>query len=200
MNFHSIKETDEFPLSNDLKPRLDNLVDYLQQKIEANTCDFLPLSTIAQENGLTVAQLNEFGATHADLVHHVAYRLNQKMLDRFMRLHLLAMGFGTLARLKAYLLQLYKFDLEHIKLRGAIMQYAWSWNFANEERINNQYMKLMAPVYLECLDEKLSDPDGRCHIVWALYQRGLRLAALRNAKAEECLAEITPALAVVCQA
>jgi hypothetical protein len=198
MNFHNIKEVDEFPLDDALRPRLDGLVDYLQQKIEANAFDYLPLATIAQDTGLAVDQLLTFGSTPADLIHHIAYRLNQQMIDRFMNLHLLAMGFETLARVKAYLLMLYKFDIEHIKLRGAIMQYAWSWSFANEERINNQYMKLMAPVYLEFMDSNMNNIDGRCHAVWALYQRGLRLAALRKASAEDCLNDITPALVMIC--
>lgn len=199
MDFHAVKDVDAFPIDDLLRSRLEGLVDYLQQKIEANACDYLPLLTIAQENSLTVDQLMQFGTTPADLIHHIAYRLNQKMIDRFMNLHLMAMGFETLARVKAYLLMLYKFDIEHIKLRGAIMQYAWSWNVSNEERINNQYMKLMAPIYLEFLESKMDDIDGRCHAIWSLYQRGLRLAALRKASAEECLHDITPALAAICR-
>jgi hypothetical protein len=199
MNFHSVREVDEFPLDDMLRARLDGLVDYLQQKIEANACDYLPLASIAQDNGLTVDQLLTFGSTPADLIHHIAYRLNQRMIDQFMNLHLLAMGFETLSRVKAYLLLLYKFDIEHIKLRGAIKQYEWSWNFANEERINNQYMKLMAPIYLEFVDSNMNDIDSRCHAIWTLYQRGLRLAALRKASAEDCLSEITPALAMICK-
>jgi hypothetical protein len=199
MDFHSVKESDAFPVPPELKERLDGLLDYLQKKIEANACDYLPLSTIAQDNGLTTQQLLAFGATPADLIHHIAYRLNQTMIDRFMNLHLMALGFETLPRIKAYLLMLYKFDTEHIKLRGAIMQYAWSWKLENDERLSNQHMKLMAPVYLEFIENNMQNADGRCHSIWALYQRGLRLAALRKASAEECLNEISDALAVVCE-
>jgi hypothetical protein len=194
MNFQRIKESDEVELPLLLRNRLVSLVLYLKEKIDAGQFDELSLAQIAKDNRMTIPQLMEFGFTKANLVCHVVVAENEVLIQKLMGLDLSTMGSSLTEQVKAYLFQMYQHDLKHLAFRTAIQSYAWMWSVVDEERLTNQAMKLMTPIYIALNAHGFVRIDARCHAIWALYIRGLRTAALGKGSASDCLAAITDSL------
>ena len=194
MNFQRIKESDEVDLPLLLKNRLVSLVLYLKEKIDAGHFDALTLAQIAKDNRMTIPQLMEFGFTKANLVCHVVVSENEVLIQKLMGLDLSTMGSSLTEQVKAYLFQMYQHDLKHLAFRTAIQSHAWMWSVVDEQRLTNQAMKLLTPIYIALHAHGFEHIDARCHAIWALYTRGLRTAALGKGSASDCLAVITPSL------
>ncbi|MBV5322831.1 MAG: hypothetical protein JZU60_03240 [Ilumatobacteraceae bacterium] len=194
MNFQRIKESDEVELPLLLKNRLVSLVLYLKEKIDAGHFDALTLAQIAKDNRMTIPQLMEFGFTKGNLVCHVVVSENEVLIQKLMGLDLSTMGSSLTEQVKAYLFQMYQHDLTHLAFRTAIQSHAWMWSVVDEQRLTNQAMKLMTPIYIALHAHGFEHIDARCHAIWALYTRGLRTAALGKGSASDCLAVITPSL------
>lgn len=194
MNFHKIKESDEVELSLLLKSRLVSLVAYVKEKVEAGLFDALSLAEIAKDNRMTIPQLMEFGFTKANLVCHAVVATNEEMIQALTRQDVSQLGQTASEQVFAYLLQMYEHDLRQLGFRAAVQSYGWSWSVVDESRITNQAMKLMGPVYLALHAKGLSCVDARCQAIWALYMRGLRVAALSRGTANDCLASVQEAI------
>jgi hypothetical protein len=194
MNFQKIKESDEVELPLLLKNRLVSLVLYTKEKIESGHFDALSLAQIAKDNRMTIPQLMEFGFTKANLVCHVVVAENEILIKQLMGLDLATMGASLTEQVKAYVFQMYQHDLKQLAFRTAIQPYAWTWSVVDEARVTNQAMKLLTPVYIALHAHGLTHVDARCQTLWALYLRGLRVAALGKGRASDCLAAITPSL------
>jgi hypothetical protein len=197
MNFQKIKESDEVELPLLLKSRLVSLVDYIQQKINDGKFDALSLAEIAKDNRMTIPQLMEFGFTKANLVCHAVVVKNDAMIKKMIGVDLSAMGATLTEQVKAYMLQMFQYDLDQLVFRTAIQPYAWAWSVVDEERVTNQAMKLMTPVYIALHAHELDRIDARCQSIWALYMRGLRTAALSKGTAGDCLAAIATSLELI---
>ena len=104
------------------------------------------------------------------------------------------MGFSLTEQVKAYVFQLYQHDVKHLTFRTAVQSYAWMWSVVDEERVCNQAMKLMTPIYIALHAHGFGSIDARCQAIWALYTQGLRTAALGKGSASDCLAVITSSL------
>ena len=194
MNFAKVKEKDPLDLPVLLKSRLGGLVAYIRQKIDQGEWESLSLVDIAKDNRMTLPQLMEFGFTKANLVCHAVVNDHVQTVEKFTQTHLAELG-GTLPeQVKAYLLALYQHDIRHIDFRSISQGYAWQWSLMDEDRVINQAMKLMTPVYLALFDANFTQLDARCQAIWALYQQGLRVAAVQKGRAEDCLQAISPAL------
>jgi hypothetical protein len=194
MNFQKIKESDEVELPLLLRNRLVSLVLYLKDKIDAGQFDEISLAQIAKDNRMTIPQLMEFGFTKANLVCHVVVAENEVLIQKLTGLDLTTMGSSLTEQVKAYVFQMYQHDLKHLAFRVAIQSYAWMWSVVDEERLTNQAMKLMTPIYIALNAHGFGCIDARCHAIWALYIRGLRTAALGKGSASDCLAAITDSL------
>ena len=194
MNFQKIKESDEVELPLLLKNRLVSLMLYIKQKIEAGQFDTLSLVQIAKDNSMTIPQLMEFGFTKANLVCHTVVAENEVLIQKLMGLDLATMGSSLTEQVKAYLFQMYQYDLKQLVFRTAVQSYAWTWSVVDETRVNNQAMKLMTPIYIAMHAHGFENIDARCQALWALYIRGLRTAALGKGSAGDCLAAISPSL------
>jgi hypothetical protein len=194
MNFQKVKESDEVELPLLLKNRLVSLVLYLKEKIDAGQFDELTLVQIAKDNRMTIPQLMEFGFTKANLVCHVMVAENEVLIRKLISLDLSTMGDSLTEQVKAYVFQMYQHDVKHLAFRTAIQPYAWMWSVVDEERVTNQAMKLMTPIYIALHSHGLTHIDARCHAIWALYMRGLRTAALGKGSASDCVAAITSSL------
>jgi len=198
MKFETFEANTEQTRSPSQEANLDQILDYLEEKIATDSCAYLAIEVIAKENNLTSAEIIEIGTDPSSLVFQMAYRLNARMIENFSTTYLFATGFTTLDRIKKYLLSLYQFDVSNIKLRGAIHQYSWSQNKQQEQQINEQAMRLMAPIYLEFLENQIENPDARCHAIWSLYIHALRLRAVKGASAQECLEDIWDSIELIC--
>ncbi len=194
MDFKKIKESDEVELPLLLKNRLVSLMLYIKQKIEAGQFDALSLAQIAKDNRMTIPQLMEFGFTKANLVCHTVVAENEVLIQKLMGLDLATMGSSLTEQVKAYLFQMYQYDLKQLVFRTAVQSYAWTWSVVDETRVNNQAMKLMTPIYIAMHAHGFENIDARCQALWSLYIRGLRTAALGKGSADDCLAAITPSL------
>jgi hypothetical protein len=194
MNFQKIRESDEVELPLLLKNRLVSLVLYLKEKIDAGQFDEVSLAQIAKDNRMTIPQLMEFGFTKANLVCHVAVAENELLIQKLTGLDLSTMGSSLTEQVKAYVFQLYQHDVKHLAFRTAIQPYAWMWSVVDEERLTNQAMKLMTPIYIALHAHGFGSIDARCQAIWALYLRGLRTAAVSKGSASDCLASITSSL------
>jgi hypothetical protein len=156
--------------------------------------ELLSLTDIAKDNRMTLPQLMEFGFTKANLVCHAVVASHEQMAQKFVGTQLMALG-GTLTeQIKTYLLALYQHEVSQIDFRSASQGYAWQWSLMDEERVINQAMKLMTPVYLALFDANFTRLDARCQAIWALYQQGLRVAAVQKGRAEDCVQAISSAL------
>jgi hypothetical protein len=194
MNFQRIKESDEVDLPLLLKNRLVSLVLYIKEKIELGQFDALTLAQIAKDNRMTIPQLMEFGFTKANLVCHAVVVENDALIQKLICLDLATMGASLTEQVKAYLFQMYQHDLKQLAFRAAVQAYAWTWSVVDEERVTNQAMKLMTPIYMALHAHGFTHLDARCQAIWALYVRGLRAAAVSKGSASDCLAAITPSL------
>lgn len=197
MNFHKIKESDEVELPLLLKNRLVSLVAYIREKIDAGQFDSLALADIAKDNRMTIPQLMEFGFTKSNLVCHAVVMSNDEMIRMLVAQDISALGNTATDQVQAYLLQMYKYDLQQLAFKTAIQSYAWTWSVVDEERITNQAMKLMTPVYIALHAHGFDNIDARCQAIWALYMRGLRTAALGKGNANDCLASVRVALELI---
>ena len=194
MNFAKVKEKDPLDLPVLLKSRLGGLVTYIRQKMDDGEWEVLSLTDIAKDNRMTLPQLMEFGFTKANLVCHAVVASHEQMSQKFVGTQLAELA-GTLTeQIKIYLLALYQHDVPQIDFRSASQGYAWQWSLMDEERVINQAMKLMTPVYLALFDANFTQLDARCQAIWALYQQGLRVAAVQKGRAEDCLQAISSAL------
>jgi hypothetical protein len=197
MNFHKIKESDEVELPLLLKNRLVSLVAYIREKIDAGQFDSLALADIAKDNRMTIPQLMEFGFTKSNLVCHAVVMSNDEMIRMLVAQDISPLGNTATDQVQAYLLQMYKYDLQQLAFKTAIQSYAWTWSVVDEERITNQAMKLMTPVYIALHAHGFDNIDARCQAIWALYMRGLRTAALGKGNANDCLASVRVALELI---
>ncbi len=197
MNFQKIKESDDVELPLLLRSRLVSLVAYIKQKIESNEFDALSLITIAKDNRMTIPQLMEFGFTKANLVCHAVVAHNETMIQQLVTQDMTVMGATASEQIQAYLLQMYHYDLGQLSFKTAIQSYAWSWSVVDEERFTNQAMKLMTPVYIALHAHGFDRIDARCQTIWALYNRGLRTAALGKGNANDCLESVREALELI---
>ena len=198
MNFEILSETQEDDRSPSQEAKLERILDYLEEKITTDKCDYLTIEVIAQENNLTNSEILEIGADPSNLIHLMAYRLNNRMIKKFCKTYLFATGFSTPERIRKYLLSLYQYDIENIKIRGAIHQYSWSQNKKQDKKIMEQATRLMKPIYIELIENKIEAPDARCHAIWSLYLHALRLSATNGAAAHECLDEIWKPIELIC--
>lgn len=194
MNFAKVKDKDPLDLPVLLKSRLGGLVAYIRQKMDDGELDALSLTDIAKDNRMTLPQLMDFGFTKANLVCHAVVASHEQMVQKFVGTQLSALGATLPEQIKTYLLALYQHDVPQIDFRCTSQGYAWQWSLMDEERIINQAMKLMTPVYLALFDANFTQLDARCQAIWALYQQGLRVAAVQKGTAEDCLQAISPAL------
>jgi hypothetical protein len=197
MNFQKIKESDEVELPLLLRNRLVSLVAYIKDKIDAGQFDGLSLAEIAKDNRMTIPQLMEFGFTKANLVCHALVALNEDMIQTLVAKNLNTLTGNVSDQVTSYLLQMYDYDLKHLTFKTAIQSYAWSWSVVDEERHTNQVMKLMTPIYMVLHSQGFSHVDAHCQAIWALYMRGLRTAALCKGDAQDCLASVRSALALI---
>lgn len=198
MNFEKLNELAEQDRTPQQESNLERILDYLEEKITTNSCSYLTIEAITKENNLTNSEILELGANPSSLIFLMAIRLNKRMIHQFHKTYLFATGFTVLARIEKYLLSLYQFDIEHIKLRGAIHQYSWSLSRTQEEQINCQAMQLMFPIHLEFKENQIKNPDARCQAIWSLYTQSLRLNAIYGASAQECLEDIWDAVVSIC--
>lgn len=194
MNFAKVKEKDPLDLPVLLKSRLGSLVAYIRQKMDRGEWEVLSLTDIAKDNRMTLPQLMDFGFTKANLVCHAVVASHEQMAEKFVGTQLGQLGETLPDQIKTYLLTLYQHDVPQIDFRCASQGYAWQWSLMDEERIINQAMKLMTPVYLALFDANFTQLDARCQAIWALYQQGLRVAAVQKGRAEDCLQAISSAL------
>lgn len=194
MNFQKIKESDDVELPLLLKNRLVSLVDYIRQKIEASEFDALSLATIAKDNRMTIPQLMEFGFTKSNLVCHAVVASNEGMIQALVMQDITTLGATLHQQVEAYLLQMYHYDLRQLPFKTAIQSYAWTWSVVDEERFTNQAMKLMTPIYIALHAHGFDHVDARCQAIWALYNRGLRVAAMGKGSANDCLASVRTSL------
>ena len=197
MNFQALEDVIAPVRSPGQEVTEDRLLDYLEDKIANDACGYLTVELIAEENKLTPTEILEIGADPSSLIYLMAHRLNSRMIQKFCTTYLFAIGFSSLERINKYLLRLFEFDIENIKLRGAIHQYAWSFNKTQANAINNQAMRLLAPIYLEFHENQIEHPDARCHSIWGLYSHALRLSATQGASAQDCLNEIQDAITLI---
>lgn len=194
MNFQKIKESDEVELPLLLKNRLIGLVSYIKQKVSLGEFDALSLAEIAKDNRMTIPQLMEFGFTKANLVCHAVVSINEALIQHSIHLNFEALGDTLSERVQAYLLHLYEHELPQQPFRVLVQQYVWNWSVVDEDRVTNQAMKLMSPIYLAMHQQGFDQLDARCQAIWALYQRGLRVSAIGKRQASDCLASIRQAL------
>jgi len=194
MNFQKIKESDDVELPLLLKNRLVSLVNYIRQKIEASEFDALSLATIAKDNRMTIPQLMEFGFTKSNLVCHAVVASNEGMIQALVMQDITNLGTTLHQQVEAYLLQMYHYDLRQLPFKTAIQSYAWTWSVVDEERFTNQAMKLMTPIYIALHAHGFDHVDARCQAIWALYNRGLRVAAMGKGSANDCLASVRTSL------
>lgn len=194
MNFQKIKESDDVELPLLLKNRLVSLVNYIRQKIEASEFDALSLATIAKDNRMTIPQLMEFGFTKSNLVCHAVVASNEGMIQALVMQDITNLGATLHQQVEAYLLQMYHYDLRQLPFKTAIQSYAWTWSVVDEERFTNQAMKLMTPIYIALHAHGFDHVDARCQAIWALYNRGLRVAAMGKGSANDCLASVRTSL------
>lgn len=194
MNFQKIKESDDVELPLLLKNRLVSLVNYIRQKIEASEFDALSLATIAKDNRMTIPQLMEFGFTKSNLVCHAVVASNEGMIQALVMQDITTLGATLHQQVEAYLLQMYHYDLRQLPFKTAIQSYAWTWSVVDEERFTNQAMKLMTPIYIALHAHGFDHVDARCQAIWALYNRGLRVAAMGKGSANDCLASVRTSL------
>ena len=197
MNFQKIKESDEVELPLLLRNRLVSLVLYVKQKIESGQFDALTLADIAKDNRMTIPQLMEFGFTKANLVCHALVASNEAMIQALVSQDITTLGDTADAQIHAYVLQMYRYELPQLSFNASVQQYAWTWSLVDEERITNQCMKLMTPIYIALHAHGYDHIDARCQAIWALYTRGLRTAAVGKGNAEDCLASITHSLKLI---
>jgi hypothetical protein len=197
MNFQKIKESDEVELPLLLRNRLVSLVLYVKQKIESGQFDALTLADIAKDNRMTIPQLMEFGFTKANLVCHALVASNEAMIQALVSQDITTLGDTADAQIHAYVLQMYRYELPQLPFKASVQQYAWTWSLVDEERITNQCMKLMTPIYIALHAHGYDHIDARCQAIWALYTRGLRTAAVGKGNAEDCLASISHSLKLI---
>jgi hypothetical protein len=194
MNFQKIKESDEVELPLLLKNRLVSLVVYIKEKIEAGQFDAMALADIAKDNRMTIPQLMEFGFTKSNLVCHAVVAYNERMIQSLVTQDMASLGSTVSEQIRAYLLQMYQYDLQHMDFKTAVQSYTWNWSVVDEERHTNQVMKLLTPIYTALQAHGFHSIDVRCQTIWALYMCGLRTAALRKGDAQACLASVREAL------
>ena len=197
MNFQKIKESDDVELPLLLRNRLVGLVTYLREKIDAGQFDALTLSDIAKDNRMTIPQLMEFGFTKANLVCHAMVAANEHMIQALVAQDITALGRTANEQVQAYLLQMYDYDLKQLTFKTAVQSYVWNWSVVDEARYTNQAMKLMTPVYIALHAHGFAQIDACCQAIWALYLRGLRIAALCKGDAQDCLASVREALELI---
>ena len=194
MNFAKVKDKDPLDLPVLLRSRLGGLVSYIRQKMDQGELDALSLADIAKDNRMTIPQLMDFGFTKANLVCHAVVASHEHTVKTLAGSQLNDLGSTLVEQVKNYLLVLYQHDVAQIDFRCASQAYAWQWSLMDEERILNQAMKLMTPVYLALFDANFTQLDARCQAIWALYQQGLRVAAVQKGSPEDCVQAISPAL------
>lgn len=197
MNFQKIKESDDVELPLLLRNRLTSLVTYVQEKMESGQFDALTLSSIAKDNRMTIPQLMEFGFTKANLVSHAMVAYNERMIQSLVGQDITALGDSLTQQVHAYLLQMYQHDVRYVAFRTVAQAHAWAWSVVDESRYTNQIMKLMSPIYIALHAHGFSHIDARCQAIWALYLRGLRVAAVRKGSPEDCLDCIRQAVDII---
>ena len=198
MNSELEAETAHMECTASREEKLDVLLNHIEQHVRADRGEQLTIEGITKETHLTSEELVKIGAHPSNLIYLLAHRLNQRMVEKFSSTYLFALGFTSIERIGKYLLLLLDFDIENIKLRGAIHQYSWSFSAEQERLINSQSLKLMAPLHLEFIENQFSTPDARCQAIWSLYTHALRLSAIRGASAQDCLKEIWDSVQLIC--
>lgn len=189
MDYNRIQENDELPLSVLNKSRLNSLIEYATQKLWEGRYDELTIAQIAHDNRMTIPQLVALVYSKVDLACQAVHAANELMIGKFMNLNIHTLGKNSSERISNYLLKLFQHDLAQLKFRIEVQRYSWLWSVVSEDRLNNQAMKLMAPIYLEYSGENLDRIDARCTAVWALYKRTLRQAAIYQYDANDCINE-----------
>lgn len=165
---------------------------FMQKGFEA-----VGMRDIARAVGLQPTQVYRLKLSKTDILAEIILTLNNELIATLSALLQGITGRNALERTSAYLLALYRFDIEHLPLRSVGAMHGWSWSPAYEAAVVAQVLQFLAPIASWMQEDGLGDVSARCYAIWSLYYVGYRRAVIHGANAQECLAEIQPSLAIL---
>jgi AcrR family transcriptional regulator len=152
---------------------------------------------IARAVGRQPIQIYRLNLSKSDLLAEVILELNQQEINQLPALCAQVRG-GTLREQVAdYFRALYQLDIEFLAIRSVGAAYGWLWSPAYEARITQQVGAFLAPIAGWMTQHGLDDVPARCYGLWSVFYVGFRRAAVRGGSAEDCIAEIRPALDIL---
>lgn len=159
--------------------------------------DAVGMRDIAEAANTNPVQLYRLGLSKSEILGDLIVKLNGSQIREMKELDIASFGKSARERILGYLLALYRLDVRDKELRKLGAAYGWLWPKEREAEVLGQVFELVAPVQAELAREGLDRIEDRCRAIWSVYYAGYRAAVIHDATAEQCLAGISGALALI---
>jgi len=159
--------------------------------------DAVGMRDIAGAVGRQPVQIYRLNLSKSDILAELILELNAWEVQHVPQLLAKVQGLGLSDRVRGYLLELYRLDIEHLPIRAVGAAFGWTWSAQYERRIVEQVLQLLQPILGWMQEAGLDDVHARAYGIWSVYYVGFRRAALHRGDAEACIAEIGPTLEVL---
>ena len=175
--------------------RTAEVIKIAHKLFDARGYEDVGIREIAKEAGISPMQVYRLGLDKQDLLAEVILVVNREMIGLIKPF---SPSKSKTARdfIEAYLLDLYRQDINIKSIRKEGAAFGWKWSGKYEALIISQLMQILKPIADSLAHFKYDDIEARCYAIWSLYYVGYRNAVMNNADASECLEGIKPSLRV----
>lgn len=177
------------------KERIELVVGIAHQLFQEMGYENVGIRDICVRAGLSPTQLYRLGLDKKDLLAEVILRVNQSVIENIKPFS--SKGFKTAqVFIENYLHDLYEMDIAIKNIRSEGAAFGWKWSNKYESQVIEQLMKMLKPIADALAFDHYDDIQARCFAIWSLYYVGYRHAVMENGNADDCLAQIAPALSI----